>query len=128
MDGIIEAAKHPSPSEGDQDPSKKFSRKAHLSAEEAVLLAREELREEAVECEESNEKWYLCSHDTKKSSNYWKYFAEFNPKHYIDLVKEERDEHLHTLIHHELQYSPPLELENDEKELDVGQDDHLLNF
>ena len=66
MDGITESAKHPSPSEGDQDPSKKFSRKAHISAEEAVLLAREELREEAVECEESNEKWYLCSHDTKK--------------------------------------------------------------
>jgi len=128
LDGIIESTKHPSPSEGDQDPSKKFSRKVHISAEEAALLAREELKEEAVECEESNEKWYLCSHDTKKNSNDWKYFAEFNPKHYIDLVKEERDEHLHTLIHNELQYLPHLELENDEKELDVGQDDHLLNF
>ena len=28
---------------------------------------------------------------------------KFFHKHYIDLVKEERDEHLHTLIHHELQ-------------------------
>ena len=46
MDGITEASKDPSPSEG----------------------------------EESNEKYYLLSHDSKKSSSYWKYFAEFNPR------------------------------------------------
>ena len=310
MDGLTEAAKYLSPSEGNQDPSEKISRKAHISVEEAVLSAREELSEEDVECEESNEKWYLCSHNSNKSSNQYFFFSSFldprilpmlnvimserdynrlkddliklmvekskslnknindlvssseparkkrlsggakktkdmfrglsvkpastiykndnqlsidciaqlnryindaqsgvcplqdddgnfnDPlkfweknqlkyevvaslahlylpipatsapseriwsrasrilslrrarlkddlvsrmmfvrenikflhKHYIDLVKEERDEHLHTLIHHELQYLPPLELEDDEKELDVGQDDHLLNF
>jgi len=80
MDRITEVAKHPSPSEGDQGPCKKISKKVHISAEEAVLLAREDFREEAIECEESNEKWYLCSHDSKKVSNYGKDFAEFNPR------------------------------------------------
>jgi len=80
MDGITEAAKYLSPSEGNQDPSKKISRKAHVSVEEAVLSAREESSEEDVECEESNEKRYLCSHNSNKSSNYWKCFVEFNPR------------------------------------------------
>jgi len=53
---------------------------------------------------------------------------KFLHKHYIYLVKEERNEHLHILIHHDLEYLPPLELENNEKDLDVGQDDHLLSF
>jgi len=41
-------------------------------------------------------------------------------KHYIDLAKLESDEHLHNLIHHELEFLPPLELENDEKEMLVA--------
>ena len=32
------------------------------------------------EGEESNEKYYLLPHNSKKSSSYWKYFAEFNPR------------------------------------------------
>ena len=94
MDGITESTKHPSPSKGDQDPSKKFSRKAHLSAEEAVLLAREELREEAVECEESNEKWYLCSHNSNKSSNQYFFFSSFlDPRilPMLNVIMSERD-------------------------------------
>ncbi len=52
----------------------------------------------------------------------------FLRKHYVDLVKEERDEHLHASIHQELEFLPPLELPPALDELEVGQDDHLLNF
>ena len=66
--------------------------------------------------------------DLVSSMMFVKENINFLHKHYIDLVKEERDEHLHASIHQELEFLPPLELQNDTDELDVGQDDHLLNF
>ena len=49
-------------------------------------------------------------------------------KHYVDLAKTEREVDLHDLIQHELEYLPPLEEDEDENKIDVGQDDHLLDF
>ena len=49
-------------------------------------------------------------------------------KHYVDLAKAEREAHLHDLIEYELEYLPPLGKDEDEKTIDVGQDDHLLEF
>ena len=50
-------------------------------------------------------------------------------KHYVELTKAEREAHLHDLIQYELEYFPPLNVvSEDEDELDVGQEDHLLDF
>ena len=50
-------------------------------------------------------------------------------KHYVEWTKAEREDHLHDLIQYELEYLPPLNVvSEDEDELDVGQDDHLLDF
>lgn len=50
-------------------------------------------------------------------------------KHYVELAKVGREPHLHDLVQFELQYLPSLNaVSDDEDKLDVGQDDHLLNF
>jgi hypothetical protein len=46
--------------------------------------------------------------------------AKFLHKHYCELAKQEREEHLHQLVGLELQYLPPLK---EDAPLDVGKDD-----
>ena len=48
------------------------------------------------------------------------------PKHYRGLAKAETEPSLHFLVDLEMEYLPPLP--NEEEDLDVGQDDHLLVF
>ena len=55
----------------------------------------------------------------------------FLRKHYVELAKAEREAHLHDLIEYELEYLPSLNVVSEdegENELDVGQEDHLLEF
>ena len=49
-------------------------------------------------------------------------------KHYVKLACVGREEHLHDLARLELQYFPPLRKEEEWNNLDVGQDDHALDF
>ena len=52
-------------------------------------------------------------------------------KHYVELAAAEREAHLHDLIEYELEYLPSLNVVSEdegENELDVGQEDHLLEF
>ena len=52
----------------------------------------------------------------------------FLRKHYVELAKKDREASLHDLIEYELAYLPPLYEDEDENKIDVGQEDHLLDF
>lgn len=52
----------------------------------------------------------------------------FLRKHYVELAKAERDANLHDLIEYEMEYLPPLHGNEKEDGIDVGQDDHLVEF
>ena len=47
----------------------------------------------------------------------------FLHQHYVELAKEERDEHLHNLVKYELAYLPPLPDEENVDKIDVGGED-----
>jgi len=48
--------------------------------------------------------WALLKDDLLSRMIFVRENINFLHKHYIDLVKEERDEHLHASIHHELEF------------------------
>ena len=47
----------------------------------------------------------------------------FLHQHYVELAKEEKDEHLHNLVKYELAYLPPLPDEENVDKIDVGGED-----
>ena len=49
-------------------------------------------------------------------------------KNYVGLAKTKREAHLHDLIEYELAHIPPLYGDEDKNEIDIGQEDHLLDF
>ena len=49
-------------------------------------------------------------------------------KHCVELVKVDREAHLHDLIEYELACLPPLHGDEDKNEIDAGQEDRLLDF
>ena len=49
-------------------------------------------------------------------------------KKHVKLAKSGMEAHLHALIEYELACLPPFHRDEDKNEIDVGQEDHLLDF
>ena len=53
---------------------------------------------------------------------------KFLRKHYVRLACADREDHLHEFVRFEMEYFPPLRRGEEMAEVDVGQEDHLLDF